>query len=329
MIPIQSQNSNEFGPVEPYGATCECCPIFVDDMEVGDLGWAHGADPVHKDEWELGVPQGKSFDPILANSGSNVWGIDLGAGSQDGQYRGNTESWLVSPTIDFSGFENGYIHMSYYRWLSVENATKDKAQVRINTGDGWQVVWQNSQSNDTVDSAWKLQFIDLSQWVLGYHNVQIAFYMNTNASTQYGGWNIDDVEICYTAMGPCDYFFYVGDSIAENQGNNLFFDITNGTDTYVFMQGIKMGWSAENSRLSIIRTQGGGPGEVWRAAVAELPVVEAMFHTWVEFAPNGQSGDTMTFKLQYAPGQMRGSALTMRFLTACGWSSEVVVQVPE
>ncbi|MFC1544491.1 hypothetical protein ACFL4Y_04500, partial [Gemmatimonadota bacterium] len=51
---IESQDSNEFGPVEPYGANCECCPIFFDDMESGNIGWEHGASPSYRDEWELG-----------------------------------------------------------------------------------------------------------------------------------------------------------------------------------------------------------------------------------------------------------------------------------
>jgi len=320
---VESRNSNEFGPVEPYGATCDCCPIFVDDMEIGDLGWSHGADPSYKDDWELGSPMGKSFDPSLANSGAIVWGTDLGGGTRDGQYRSSVVSWLITPTIDFSGFEAGYITMSYYRWLSVEDSKRDKAQIRLNDGSGWQTIWQNTQNDDTVDNIWKLQYLDLSQYVLGKSAVQIAFLLDTNSSQQYGGWNIDDVDICYTAPGPCDYFLYVGDSIAENQGNNLFFDITNGADQYVDLQGMVIGWSAENSRLKSISQS----GVVWTASVAELPTVEAIFEPsdYVQFAP----GETKSFKLRFQPGQMRGSALTLKFLTACGWSSEVVIQVPE
>ncbi|MFO7769490.1 MAG: choice-of-anchor J domain-containing protein, partial [bacterium] len=322
---VESQNSNEFGPVDPYGANCDCCPIFTDDMESGNPGWTHDADPSYRDEWELGSPNGKSFDPSLAHSGANVWGTDLGNGSRDGQYRASTTSWLISPTLDFSAFEQGYITMMYYRWLSVERHPQDEATVQVNTGSGWQRIWQNTQNDDTVDTEWRLQYLDLSPYVLGQSSVRVAFVLETNNSTQFGGWNIDDVEICYTAPSPCDYFFYVGDSLAENQGNNLFFEITNGADTNVDMLGMEISWSADNSLLKRIMTQGGGPGVVWTATRSEPSPVEAIFDTPVPFAP----GETIQFKLQFQPGQMRGSAMTLRFITACGTSSEVVVQVPE
>ena len=322
---LESQNSNEFGPVEPYGANCDCCPLFSDDMESGNIGWTHGASPGYKDDWELGRPRGKSFDPSLAYSGSRVWGTDLGGWRRDGQYRSNVSSWLISPTLDFSGITDGYIMMSYYRWLSVEDSRSDKAQIQVNDGSGWVTIWQNSQNNDTVDTEWKLQLLDLSQWAIGKSSFRIAFVLTTNRSQQFGGWNIDDVEICYTSPSECDYFFYVGDSIAENQGNNLFFEITNGADVAVDMLGMQIGWSAEGSLLKTIQTQAGGPGIVWTTATPAAPVVDAMFSTAVPFNPD----ETIKFKLRFQPGQMRGSALTLRFITACGTSSEIVIMVPE
>jgi len=271
------------------------------------------------------VPGGKSFDPSLAYSGSHVWGQDLGQGELDGQYTSYTESWLISPSMDLSAFTDGFITLKYWRWLSVENFNADKARVQVNDGTGWQTVFQNTQNDDTVDSNWRLQMIDLTQWVLGKSNVQLMWNIETNKSTQYGGWNIDDVEVCYSAPGPCDFFLYVGDSIAENQGNVLFFEITNGALTNIVMEGMIMGWSNDNSLLKRIFVQVGAYGEVWEAPVAAAPVVTAIFYMPVEFGP----GETLPFKLEYAPGQMRGSALWMRFITNCGETTEIVIMVPE
>ena len=318
---IESMDSNEFGPVDPSGAGCVCCPILSDDFESGNMGWTSGGT---RDDWQLGVPRGKSSDPSLAYSGASVWGNDLGDGSLDGQYRARANNYLISPTMDFSGFTEGYVILSYYRWLTVEDSNKDKAQVRVNVGSGWETVWQNIQSDDTVDSGWKLQYIDLSQQVLGQSSVQIAFTLETNASQQFGGWNIDDFLVCYTAPSPCDYFIYVGDSVAQNQGNNLFFDITNAAVEAVDMLGMEVGWSAEGSLLKRIRTQGSGPGLVWTGIPAQPTVVVAMFDTPVPFAVD----ETIRFKLVYQPGQLRGSALTLRFLTECGWSKEIVIMIP-
>lgn len=318
---IESQNSNEFGPVEPYGAGCDCCPIFSDDFESGNTGWTSGGT---RNDWDLGDPNGKSFDPSMAYSGSFVWGNDLGHGWYDGQYRSRADNYLISPSMDFSGYETGYVTLSFYRWLSVQRGNRDQAEIKINTGSGWQTIWQNTSSQNTVDTQWMLQLIDLSQWVLGHNNVRIAFTLDTNNSQQFGGWNIDDVEVCYTALTPCDYFFYVGESVVQNQGNNLFFDITNGTEEAVELLGLEIDWSAEGSLLKSIRTQSGGPGLVWTVSVAQPPVLTAMFDTSVMFDPD----ETITFKLTFQPGQLRDSALRLVFLTSCGMSAEIVIQIP-
>ncbi len=318
---IESQNSNEFGPVEPYGAGCDCCPIFSDNFESGNTGWTTGGT---RNDWELGDPNGKSFDPSLAHSGSFVWGNDMGQGWRDGQYRSRADNYLISPSMDFSAYTTGYVTLSFYRWLSVQKGSRDQARIQINTGSGWQTIWQNMSNENTVDTQWMLQLIDLSQWVLGQSSVQIAFTLKSNRSQQFGGWNIDDVEVCYTAPTPCDFFLYVGDSIAQNQGNNLFFEITNGADQAVELLGMEIGWSAAGSLLKSIRTQAGGPGLVWTVPTALPPVLTAMFDTTVPF----NIGETIKFKLTFQPGQMRGSALTLRFITSCGTSAEVVIQIP-
>ncbi len=176
---IESRDSNEFGPVEPYGQSCECCPIFFDDMEIGNLGWTHGGT---KDDWELGSPTGEGFDPSLAHSGSNVWGTDIGTGSGNGLYQVNTASWLTSPSLDFSGFTEGYVIMQYWRWLTVQTSQKDLAQVLVNNGSGWEVIWQNTQNDNTVDTEWKMQFLDLSRKARGAHDFRAPHRVITSTT---------------------------------------------------------------------------------------------------------------------------------------------------
>ncbi len=319
---LLSMASNEFGPVEPFGDACECCPIFQDDFESGNLGWTSGG---NRDDWQLGRPRGKSFDPSVAHSGANVWGNDIGEGSFDGMYRSRADNWIISPTMDLSGYNNGTVMLSYWRWLSVQQGTHDDAELRIDNGSGWQTMWQNQSDVNTVDGEWKEQLLDLTPYlVLGSPNVRIAWALDTNNSQQFGGWNIDDVEVCYTSAGPCDIFLYIGDSVALNQGNNLFFDIFNTSDVPVDMLGMIIDWSVEGSLLKSIATQGSGPGEVWTTAVSQAPTVEATFSTPVTFDADG----SVRFKLRYQPGQLRGSALRLRFITECGVSNEIVIQLP-
>ena len=330
---IESRDSNEFGPVEPYGQSCECCPIFVDDMEIGNLGWTHGGT---KDDWELGTPGGKGFDPSLAHSGGNVWGTDLGIGAGNGLYQVNTASWLTSPSLDFSGFSEGYVIMQYWRWLTVESSQKDKAQVLVNDGTGWEMIWQNTQNDNTVDTEWKKQFIDLSRKARGAHDFRVMFYLETDNRTQFGGWNIDDVEVCYTAATPCDYFDYDGPSVTTTQGNNLFFDIYSLATVPVDMLGMEISWSAPGSLLKRVKVDGYNWN--WIADTSQPSGVELYFDTPVAFPAfvgdpldpgDVAAADRIGFQLQFQPGQMRGAAITLRFITACGKSTEIVMQVPE
>jgi hypothetical protein len=315
---LQSMPSNEFGPVEPFGGNCDCCPVFQDDFESGDTGWRSGGD---RNDWQIGRPRGKSFDPTVAHSGANVRGNDIGEGSYDGMYRARADNWVISPSIDLSAFSTGTVMLSYWRWLSVQQATGDKAEVWVDNGHGWQVIWVNAADVNTIDTEWKEQLLDLTPYgVLGSSNVRLSWSIDSNNSQQFGGWNIDDVLVCFTSAGACDQFLYVGDSVVLNNGNNLFFDITNSMDIPVTMLGMIINWSVDGSLLKSISC----PGEVWVAAVAEAAPLEANFHTDVPFYPH----ETITFKFRFQPGQMRGAAMRLKFITACGVSNEIVIQLP-
>jgi len=317
-----SMASNEFGPVEPYGENCDCCPIFQDDFEGGNLGWTSGGS---RNDWQLGRPRGKSFDPSVAHSGANVRGNDIGEGSYDGMYRARADNYVISPTIDLSGYSSGTVTLKYWRWLSVEDGDKDEAEVLVYDGEDWIVIWTNTTEGNTIDSGWKEQLLDLTSYgVLGKSNIQLAWSMDSNNSSQFGGWNIDDVEVCYTSPGPCDEFIYVGNSANVNNGNNVFFNITNISGHEVELRAMTINWPDEGGLLKSISTTAGGPGGVWTTAVAEGPELEATFQTVVPFAV----GETIRFKFQYQPGNMGGRPLELTFTSECGSSTTIFITMP-
>lgn len=160
----------------------------------GDGGWTHGL-VATQDDWQRGAPQGKAGDPSSAYEGTAVWGNDLGPSGWNGEYQPNVENWLRSPVIDLSAAPN--VHLQFRRWLTVEDALYDQAQVRVNG----QVVWQNEagtpgdDQHHTLDSEWKAQSLDISALAAGHPSVQIEFRLISDGGLQFGGWNLDDLAL--------------------------------------------------------------------------------------------------------------------------------------
>ncbi|KAA3604289.1 MAG: choice-of-anchor B family protein [Planctomycetota bacterium] len=176
---------------------------YFNDFEgSGSDGWTHGA-VSGSDDFQHGVPQGKTgtasrhlgstwYDPASAYSGNKVWGNDLGA-SSDGAYNANANIWLESPNIDCSSATN--TTLMFQRWLNVEGAPYDAARVLVNGN----VVWQNPIGAGDIfhilDTSWRQQVFDISQYADGNGSVKIRFELETDGAWQMGGWNLDDVRV--------------------------------------------------------------------------------------------------------------------------------------
>lgn len=170
--------------------------VFTDDFEgPTDGGWTHGQ-VATQDDWQRGTPQGKAGDPNAAVSGSNAWGNDLGGSGFNGEYQSNVNNWLRSPSINASGASG--LYLEFQRWLTVETATYDQAQVWV----GGQLVWENTAAGDTVDSAWTQQSIDVGAQADGNANVQIEFRLLSDGGLEFGGWNLDDVRLVEYGAAP-------------------------------------------------------------------------------------------------------------------------------
>ena len=170
--------------------------VFADDFEgPTDNGWTHGQIAT-QDDWQRGVPQGKAGDPASAAKGTSAWGNDLGISGFNGSYQPNVNNWLRSPSIDASGASG--LHLEFERWLTVETAVYDQAQVWV----AGQKVWENSAVGDTVDSAWTAQSIDVSAVADGNPNVQIEFRLLSDGGLEFGGWNVDDLRLVEYGPAP-------------------------------------------------------------------------------------------------------------------------------
>ena len=190
----QTQTSPKGGANEPHKFIVGVvATLYSDNFESGAGGWTHGLNS-NQDDWQLSSEQGatasfgKAGDPSTAPSGSNIWGNDLGPSGWNGFYMDDTDNWLRSPVFDLSASVGSTLR--FQRWLNVESGQFDQASVKVNGV----TVWTNPTTGDTNDTSWVEQEIDIS-FVDGNPSVQIEFSLVSDSGVNFGGWNIDDVEV--------------------------------------------------------------------------------------------------------------------------------------
>jgi hypothetical protein len=194
--------------------------VFADDFEINDNGWTHGG--TGQDDWMRNVCTGSGgYDPGTAASGTKVWGNDLGISGYNGNYQPNVNNWLLSPTIDCTGYTG--VHLRYYRWLTVEASQYDQAQIEVN---GTQ-VYINPSSTDLVDTEWVMHDIDISAIADNNPSVQLRYRLTTNGWGEMGGWNIDDLHVGTLSDGV----------MAELYLSEVYFHASTGGSTQFYLNG--------------------------------------------------------------------------------------------
>ncbi|MGD8451965.1 MAG: hypothetical protein PVJ57_09125 [Phycisphaerae bacterium] len=175
-------------PAYVYGPMVGTFTDFIVETMDSDPGWTT------QGLWAYGQPTGGGGqygenDPTSGFTGPNVYGYNL-----SGDYENNLpERHLTTPAINCTGYDN--VHLSFYRWLGVEQPRYDHAYVRVSTnGSSWTTVWTNAA--EITDSSWNYQEFDISSIAANQATVYIRWTMGTtDTSWQYCGWNIDDVRL--------------------------------------------------------------------------------------------------------------------------------------
>jgi MYXO-CTERM domain-containing protein len=142
--------------------------------------------------WEIGAAQAKSCDPDAAFSGDKLAGIDLAG---DGRYSPQRFMKLTGPVIELPpGFAT--IRLQYQRWLNVEDAYFDQAEILVNGELGWRnfnsMMGDNNSKTHHRDSEWSFHDIDITP-VAFSGQIQLAFQLSSDGGLELGGWNLDDV----------------------------------------------------------------------------------------------------------------------------------------
>ena len=163
--------------------------FFREGFETGAPGWSHGA-VTGQDDWEIGTPLGRSgpgwTDPSAAANGLHCAGTDL---LGDGAYAPSSEMWLRSPPIDCTGITG--IHLRCRVWASCESPS-DGLEIRVSG----QTTWLSSFAPRT-DTQWSTLDLTLAQ-AQNQPAVTIEFRLRSNGLFEYGGWNLDDIELYST-----------------------------------------------------------------------------------------------------------------------------------
>lgn len=176
-------------------------PFYTETFNSGANGWTTGILTGLSQDWQFGAPNGKSgtssgvawSDPTAASANGAIVGTDLGAGTANGAYLSSRSYWLRSPTINCTG-RAGCV-LQFRRWLTVEDATYDRAQIFVN---GTQ-IWVNPTGSNFVETAWTTVSypIPLAD---NQAAVTIEFRITTDGALNLGGWNIDDVVVGTQAL---------------------------------------------------------------------------------------------------------------------------------
>ncbi|MCC7064589.1 MAG: hypothetical protein IT456_17375, partial [Planctomycetes bacterium] len=193
---VRSPASGEYTYVVSVPPSGPFVGFFSETFDAGAVGWTTGTTSGVGNDWQRGVPNGKSStvsgvfwsDPTAAASTGSVYGTDLGAGTSNGRYPNNINYYLRSPVINCSGRTG--VTLRFKRWLTVEEGIYDVASISVN---GVQ-VWANQQNGNLVDSAWTT--VEYAIPAADNNSaVQVEFRLQTDAGLNLGGWNIDNFEL--------------------------------------------------------------------------------------------------------------------------------------
>jgi hypothetical protein len=176
--------------------------LFEDDFDPSpSAGWVTAA-TAGSNSWATGDPLGGNgsttfgtADPsedYSVNTDNNVYGQGLGSGSGDGLggYYDSSNEYLRTPAINCSGMSN--VQLQFFRFANFENVF-DEAYVEVSTnGSTWNDLGHPVYPQD---NAWTEVNLDMSAYADNQATVYVRWRMESDISTTYSGWNIDNVSV--------------------------------------------------------------------------------------------------------------------------------------
>src|SRR3569623_99941 len=164
-------------------------PIYCQSMDTDPM-WDQTGN--YGTEWSWAATDGMGGDPGAAHTGTNVLGTTVGS---NGLYPNLTSTWIETPTLDVSAYAP--VHLQYWRWLTVEDRSYDKAAIEVDGHLAWENAISPQKTLAHTDREWRFQDVDLTPYV-GDGTAQVRWTLDTDASNAFGGWTLDDV--CLVAL---------------------------------------------------------------------------------------------------------------------------------
>jgi cysteine-rich repeat protein len=88
------------------------------------------------------------------------------------------------------------VHLQYWRWLVVQDATYDQAQIFVNDMPIWENATNPAGTLAHVDREWRFHDVELTPFIDGH--VALRWQLTSDATDERAGWSIDDV--CVVGM---------------------------------------------------------------------------------------------------------------------------------
>ncbi len=201
----------------PSGTTS----IYSASFDVDDGGFTHSGTA---DEWERGVP---AFAPITTCAGGSVacWKTDL-----DNTYNASSSQDLVSPPIALGSHQN--VLLSWAHRYQMENASFDHYFVEVRevgvpgserrvfewTGPTMTHGVGNPQVTIQQSAGWAVVPVDISSFA--GKTVEVRFHLDSEATNQFAGAAVDNVEVLGYDATPPDTSIDSGPLPATGGGGN-------------------------------------------------------------------------------------------------------------
>jgi hypothetical protein len=179
-------------------------------------------------DWAYGKPAGLGGDPSSGKTGNSVLGVNLGGVYATNIPAGSPHT-LTTTALNCSGRQG--VRLGFWRCAAIEGAPNDNAAVQVSiNGTTWSNVWTNTYL--IYDGYWTYCEYSLG----GLADNQPAVYLRwslgpTDASTSYGGWNLDDIQLLAENGLSSITVMAMDSSAAETGSNTATFTLTRTAPT--------------------------------------------------------------------------------------------------
>lgn len=193
------------------------CHDFETDPFSEDWTSSITGDDLNTEGWEWGTPAGKALDPLGAYAGTGAIGTDLGLGEANGVYLNLSTFMARTPVIVTDNYSD--VRLQYRRWLTVEDAFYDRAEILANGTRAWRQYSTPSGVTHHLDGAWMFHDVPLSQYIFD-GSVQLTFELESDFGLQFGGWNMDELCVVANPAAICGDGEIVGVESCDNGAEN-------------------------------------------------------------------------------------------------------------